>query len=248
MKVKTFLISLYFVTLSLTDKMESHVLPYRVMPTGECLKYLEAHGLTIHDDWKYMIRSRAGLVYVLPNGETILMPTNFDVNYPGIVFKDKATFMHFAELDSFPIGDENMTWFERHRSEIRQFREHPDFYSKTLTQTLRVAYPFRNVDDMRTAFIKLQSVLNTPEQKKRPWPETEELIYSFGLGVINYLIVRKNTEVHIEDRYENYNPTAYPIAIIDGERTDVMSKVIRYISETGDHRFEIFARKLGLIT
>lgn len=217
------------------------------MPTGECIKYLESHGLTIHDDSRLRIKSRAGVVYILPSGETVLVPTNFDLKYPGIIFKDKETFLHFAEIDSFPIGEENMNWFERHRPEVKQFRQHPEFFSRLLTETLRVSYPFRSVDDIRIAFKKLHSVLSTPEQKKRPWRETEELIYSFGLGVINYLIDQKNAEVDIQDRYENYNPTVYVVAFIDGEPNDVISRVIRYIAEPGNHQFDVFARKLKLI-
>ncbi|HEY4111130.1 hypothetical protein [Puia sp.] len=229
------------------DNKDQQSLPYRVMPTRECLTYLEAHGLTIHDDSGDRIKSKSGVVYVLPNGETILMPTNFDRDYPGIVFKDRATFLDFAAKDQFPVGEENMTWFERHCAEIRQFRVQPEFFRKTLTQTLNLRFPFRDTADIGKAFRTVQAILNSPEQKSRPWHETEQLIYSFGLGVLDYLIDVENREVRIEDGYEMYNPTAYPVAVIDGDRTDILSKATRYLSQPGDYQFEVFARNSRLI-
>jgi len=87
-----------------TDKMEPSALSYRVMTTGDCIKYLESHGLTIHDDSRLRIKSRAGLVYILPNGESILVPTNFDLKYPGIIFKDKDTYLHLRRSTPFLLG------------------------------------------------------------------------------------------------------------------------------------------------
>ena len=54
----------------------------------------------------------SGLVYALSTGEVVLIPTNFDLDYPGIIFKELKSFKYYADLNFFPIGGENMTWFK----------------------------------------------------------------------------------------------------------------------------------------
>lgn len=124
------------------NAMNSDTAQYKVIPTRECIMYIEKFGLTIHDDSDYRIKSTSGLVYILPNSEVVLLPTNFDLEYPGIVFKNLTIFKHYAELNFFPIGEENMTWFERYNNQIKQFREKPEFYSEAI-ETLGIKLPFK---------------------------------------------------------------------------------------------------------
>ena len=70
---------------------------YRVLPTKDCIKYIEKSGLSLQDDnWDYSIPSGKGLVYTLPNGEFVLVPTSFEESYPGIIFDNAETFKIFA--------------------------------------------------------------------------------------------------------------------------------------------------------
>src|SRR5690606_522661 len=141
-----FLILLSVITIN-SNAMDRDTSQYKVISTRECIEYIEKKGLTIHDDSEYRIKSTSGLVYILPNSEVILIPTNFDLDYPGIIFKDLETFKHYADLDFFPIGEDNMTWFERYNNQIKQFKTHPEFYSKTLLETLHVTFPFKSAED-----------------------------------------------------------------------------------------------------
>lgn len=213
---------------------------YKVMSTKECISYIENAGLTIHDDdTDFSIKSQSGVVYSLPNGEIVLMPTNFDLKYPGIIFKNKGVFEHYAKQDFFPIGEEKMTWLERNNNSMKSFETNHEFFSKTLTEELHLKFPFQNIDDVKTAFMKVKAIADLKEQGKTN--DIEALVYSFGLALVCYLKDYQNFKLLMINEYENYNPYVYPMMIKDGERINVLSKVIRYINSQSAHSFENLA-------
>ena len=102
---------------------------YKVMSTKECLTYIENEGLTINEDnEKLSIKSQSGVIYSLPNGEIVLLPTNFDLNYPGMVFTNKAVFKSYVVQDFFPISEEKMTWLERNNNHMKNFETNHVFF------------------------------------------------------------------------------------------------------------------------
>ncbi len=241
---KTFLILFCAITVN-SNGMNNDTSHYKVTSTRECIKYIERHGLTIHDDSQHQIKSTSGIIYILPNNEVVLIPTNFDLEYPGIIFKDLETFKYYSALDFFPIGEDNMTWFERYNNQIKQFRTHHDFYSKTLTETLHVTLPFRDEKDIKTAFIKVQSIIGSSNKKNYSF-EQANLVCSFGLGVTSYLIDNKGYKLILREGYENYNPITEVLVKKNGEIKNVVNKCLIFFDNSIPDSLDTFMQSIGL--
>ncbi|MBX9784359.1 MAG: hypothetical protein K2X48_13800 [Chitinophagaceae bacterium] len=201
--------------------MNSDTSQYKVIPTRDCIAYIEKYGLTIDDDSDYRIKSTSGLVYTLSNNEVVLLPTNFDLDYPGIVFKNLDVFKYYAALDFFPIGEQNMTWFERYNKQIQQFREKREFYSNPL-ETLNITLPFKNTEEIKSAFLKVESFIASTKCKDFSFQQVH-MIYSFGLAVTNYLIDYKGYKLLLKSGYENYNPITNVLIEKNGGIKDILT-------------------------
>lgn len=224
--------------------MNSNTAEYKVISTQECIAYIAKFGLTIQDDSDYRIKSTSGLVYILPNKEVILLPTNFDLEYPGILFKSLTLFKHYAELNFFPIGEDKMTWFERYNKQIKEFRAKPEFYRKAL-ETLNVRLPFKNVDEIKSAFLKVQSFTASTKSENFSF-EQVHMIYSLGLAVTNYLIDYKGYKVIMKEGYENYNPITNVLVEKDGASKDVLYSCLIYIGTYSPDSLMVFINALNL--
>lgn len=187
-----------------SNSMNIDASKYKIISTQECIKYIEDNGLTIYDDSEHQIKSLTGLIYILPNKEVVLIPTSFDLNYPGIIFKNLEIFEYYRDLNFFPIGESNMTWPERYNNEIKKFREHPKFYKKAL-ESLQIPLPLKNIEDIKSAFMKIQAFTDG-NNKERFSFEQVHVICSFGLAVVDYMIDHKNYKLIFEEGYGNYNP------------------------------------------
>jgi hypothetical protein len=132
--MKNFIALQFILFYTISNSMGNDSLYYKIKPTKECIEYIRHSGIQTSDWSNYEINSRKGLVYVLPSGEFVLIPSNLDEEYPGIIFKDREIFQHYVDLDSFPIGINDMTWFEKHSSEMQHFLTSPDFYRNELIQ------------------------------------------------------------------------------------------------------------------
>lgn len=214
------IVTFWLITIK-TVAMNNDSVPYKVIPVKECIKHIKKNGMTIFDESEYEIKSRSGVVYVLPNKEVVLVPTNFNPDYPGMIFKDIEVFKYYRDQDFFPIGSENMTWYERHNKEIREFRTNHDFYWNELKETIDIELPLRTENDVKSAFSKIQAVL-----KKHKWRKDHvkrfELIGAFGLAVTNFLIDEREYELIFQYGYENYNP--YTEALV--KKDEILQDII----------------------
>lgn len=219
---------------------------YRVMSTKECLKYIENAGLSIHDDdTNFSLKSQSGVMYSLPNGEVVLMPTNFDLNYPGIIFKNAAAFESYLAKDFFPIGEEKMTWLERNYNRMKNFETNHDFYSKILTEKLHLKFPFENMDDVKVAFLKVKAIADSQTHEDQN-KDVDENIHSFGLALIKYLKDYRNYHLKMRKEYQNYNPYLYPMMTKNNENIDVLSTVFIFIDGQSSRAFENFVTSVEL--
>ena len=114
-----------------------------------------------------------------------------------------------------------MTWFERYNRQIQQFREKPEFYSKSLKK-LGITLPFKNVEEIKSAFLKVQSFTSSTKSKGFSF-EQVHMIFSFGLAVINYFIDYKGYKLLLENGYENYNPITSVLIEKNGELKNILS-------------------------
>jgi hypothetical protein len=221
MDIKIIFLLLFITSTINTNAMNIDTSKYKVMSTKDCIAYIEKYGLTIHDNAEYTLNSASGLVYILPNREVVLMPSNFDLEYPGMVFINLETFKYYSDLDFFPIGEENMTWFERYDKQIQQFREDPEFYTKSLGM-LDITLPFKNIREIESAYLKVQSFSSSTNHKDLSFDQVH-MIYSFALAVTNYMIDYKGHKLLLQKSYENYNPITNVLIEKNGELKDILS-------------------------
>ncbi len=219
---------------------------YKVLSTKECLNYIEKAGLSIHDDdTNFTIKSQSGVIYSLPNGEVVLMPTNFDLNYPGIVFKNTAVFKSYFAQDFFPIGEEKMTWLERNNNQMKNFETNHDFFSKILTEKLHLKFPFQGMEDVKDAFLKVKAIADSHKYGEQS-RDIDAYIHSFGLALICYLKDYRNYHLTMTKEYENYNPYLYPMMSKNNKNINVLSILFIYINSNSARSFENFVIGIGL--
>lgn len=241
-----FILLIVFCTITINTIAMGKDTAYKVMSTKECLNYIKNAGLSIHDeDTNLSIKSQSGVIYSLPNGEVVLMPTNFDLNYPGIVFKNAEVFKSYVAQDFFPIGEEKMTWLERNYSQMKNFETNPDFFSKTLTEKLHLKFPFHSIDDVKAAFLKVKAIADLHNHENQS-NDIDIFIHSFGLALIYYLKDYCNFQLTMQTEYENYNPYLYPMMNKGGKQIDVLLKLYIYIDGQSIHSFENFINSIGL--
>ena len=100
----------------LSSVAHNSLLPdYRVLPTYQAVAYLHSYGMTVKNhDATYGITSRTGRVYLLPNGEVVLIGSRLIDDYPAFVFTSVAAFTSYRDQDFFPVPRRNMSWAEAH--------------------------------------------------------------------------------------------------------------------------------------
>lgn len=115
---------------------------HQVLPSKQCIEYLEEKGTKLQiqrpDD---ATKSTSGLVYILSNGEVVLLPSHVKPSYPGIIFKDMTEYKKYADLDSFPIDKKDMTWLEANASNMKEFGINNQFFISILRKELNLQIP-----------------------------------------------------------------------------------------------------------
>lgn len=229
-----------------TVAMDNDSMPYKVIPVKECIKYIEKNGLTIFDKSDYKIKSRSGIVYLLPNKEVVLVPTNFNPDYPGMIFNTIEVFKYYRDQDFFPIGSENMTWYERHNKQIIEFRTNHDFYWNKIREIVNVNLPFKNEKDVESAFLNIQLILKKPEWEKDV-VKRFELVAAFGLSVTDFLVDKRGYELIMRHEYENYNPYTEVLVKNNGVIKDIINTSYSYLGDrkSDEESLDFFMWSIG---
>ena len=218
---------------------------YRILPTNECEQYIIKNGLELRQfSMHYSIPSQAGLVYTLPNGEFVLVPSHSKPSYPGIIFRDAAIFKKYCEKDFFPIEKKDMTWLEAHAENMKHFNVDSSFYIAPLENKFFIKFPFTTSDDFEELFYK---IVGCVKDKKTKGSEKESLIYCFALSIIEYLNTVKHFKLDLVKYHEIYNPYFEPIIIFQsGRRVNVISYLFIAMDNPGKDSFRSFRHYVGL--
>ncbi|MDP4216251.1 MAG: hypothetical protein Q8927_08615 [Bacteroidota bacterium] len=199
---------------------------YKVISTKECLEYLKHNQLgVVTFNPHYSIQSMKGIIYTLPNGKFVLVPSNYDESYPGIIFKDEEKFIKYRDLDSFPIGEAQKTWLVAHVQDIRELTNPAPSQNKDI-EVIRADY-FRLLK-----FIK---------DKRRPGKEMESAMYEFGISAFRYAMQDKSYTIQLEKRYSMYNPYLHPLLVKEGRKIDLLTILQIALENGGKNSFDMFA-------
>jgi hypothetical protein len=211
---------------------------YKVLTSRECLQYVEQHNVKEEDfNLDYTIPSRKGLVYTMPNGEFVLVPTHIDPLYPGFIFKDKNVFKEHIQKDFFPIGKEHMTFLEAHSSEAKQILVDATPFLNILSKSIGVDSLFNNQKDLEEGYNKLYSFVH---KKKNQNPGIKEIIESFGICAIEYFHKHNGYELQFDKQYEIYNPYFLPILIRDDRRINAITMLYIALESKSPDSFKQF--------
>lgn len=218
---------------------------YRILPAKDCVAYVEQKGLRLDDgDWDLSIKSGKVQVCTLPNGEIVLIPLTPDETYPGIIFKDAATFAEFTNKDFFPIGEQYMTWLEANAQKVKAFQSDASIFASPLSEYLKVKVPYNNLAEAEIAY---DSLLVFLKDERKSNTEKKTVVGAYGLSVMYYLLSAKSYTLSWNVKYEIYNPYNYPLLIADdGTQIDVLAKLYIAIQDRKKGSFKVFSRLVGI--
>jgi hypothetical protein len=204
---------------------------YKVLTTKECMEYIQQNKIDLqNNNWDYSIPSGKGIIYTLPNGEFVLVPSNLMASYPGIIFKSVEIFKKFLNKDSFPIAEEDMSWLELHGSEIDSLgKRNPPAY--------------KSISEIEIAYNQLLQFIGESENSNKT---KESAVYLFGLSVIDFLLHEGTYTVRLQKRYATYNHYYYPLLVKDGIYVDLLTDLRISLQKKDKDSFNFFANPLQL--
>jgi hypothetical protein len=234
------LISTVLITLNLLMDIEGK---YTLLPAFKCREMLKEQGISLN---KYCttlhISSRKGVVFELNEGRVLLLPLTGDSTYPGIVFSDSSTFEHFSNLDSFPIGEEYMTWHEKHMGAMKNWLTEKEFYFSIVENKLDVKLPLSSISDCQELFEKSYELMKSESVTKKVKLEVLECV---ALTIAEYLVSKKGYSWCLEKRYEIYNPYFLLTLEKDGHKYNVLEHLAISLG-SNEPSFSLFSTFVGL--
>jgi hypothetical protein len=218
---------------------------YKTLPTIECEKYIIEHGVTLDNfNIHFSIPSQAGLIYTLPNGEFVLVPSHARSTYPGIIFRDRSIFQKYYDKDFFPIDEKDMTWLEVNMENMKHLNINSSFFASPLREILGVGHPARSIQEIEFIYKKVSAYAkdSTINERKR-----KDIAYCYALYVIEFLMKIKHYKLNLEIHHEVYNPYFLPIIVLpDRTQIDVISVLFVTIGSSNKHSFDKFSSHIGL--
>ena len=195
---------------------------YQILTTEEAIKYLTSVGLSINDYSNILIPSGLVTVYILPNGEVLLLESGLRERYSAFVFKDEEVFKMYSRADYFPVPKTEMTWLVAHATQVQNFLVDADFYLRPLNDTLKLQRHLSTLNDCEEAFLKVSAYVR---RKRISFEEREKISYCFGLAIIKFCIAEKHMLWEMKKYYEVYNPYYVPLLIIEEDRHNIYINV-----------------------
>lgn len=217
-------------------------IPYRVMSTDKCIKYLESNGLSTDNfSPKLAIPSGYGLVYELPNKELVVIPTDFRREYMGLIFANKEAFNEMIANDFFAVDHKYLTFWEKERNDLNRLPESTADYYKFLHKTLNLEIKSFDYDYFKTTY---QSIMNYFSKHREAYTK-DKIALAYSLEVMKYLIETKNGKWEFGKRYELYNSYIYPSITINDEYVNVIAVFYSSLSSKQGN-FQMFSDFVGL--
>ncbi len=178
--------------------MEQH---YTISSAEDLIDYLAKQHRSPILDSNFQLKTNAGFVHELLNGEVIFLPN--DLRQKGILFKNKNIFEEMLNLDSFPIANPGSNMFDTECERIKTFHLQADHYRKHLNKVLK--FDFDEITkDSAQAYLK--KVIGRKIKGVTTGTDVIALI-----SVIGELVKREtNGKWFLEKYYGVYNPMYEP--------------------------------------
>jgi hypothetical protein len=215
---------------------------FRVLPTKDCISYLDKFDLTVDDvDTSLSISSGFGLVYSLPNKEVVLIPTRIGLLYEGFIFKDVYAFNKMNNNDYFPISRKLHTVWELERVELANLPNSIEYFKKLIESRLDTKIECLDKDNTKLLYGKLVEQFYRYKNNQT----VQQLMLAYSVLVMDFLVREKGAEWKFSKRYEIYNSYVYPYVELEGELKMVHSILSSTLSNPKGDYFS-FAQRVGL--
>jgi hypothetical protein len=234
----TAVIVIIFILLSFKSMSQDIKPNFTIKSVKDCLDYLKPFKINPQNrDSKLFIPGYGGLVYTLPNGEIILIPTDTDLEYSGFIFPNLNSFKEIVASGYFPVPEEQLTSWEIERFRLIELPKSISFYQGFLKEYLG-DYKFNiNIkDELNVGYEKLLRFIKSKDHSK---VLKERVVLSFSLVVMDQLVTVNKGCWHFDERFEIYNSYPYPYISVDDETKDIINEL--YISiEDSENNFRTF--------
>lgn len=209
---------------------------YLIKPTSECIKYIESFGHSVDSlDFFKTTPSGSGLVYKLKNKKVVLIPSDFNLKYPGFIFESETDLDSMIKTNFFPLNENHMTVWEMEKKYLDGLPFTIEYFKNFLLLELNYKQEILSLADVQT----LYNLLAIKIKECKAFVEKQKLLISFGIIVIHFLAEKKANWL-FETRYEIYNPYQYPKLKTESQAIDVVELVfICFADDTSDFNFFI---------
>lgn len=215
---------LFFIVALINSKPAMTQINYKVIATSECIKYIEAQlgrEFEITDFYK-TIPSQSGLLIKLKNNKIVLVPSNFDPNYPGFIFDDEKSLERMVDDDFYPIGRDNMTAWEIIRNELNILPKSVTYFHDFAFGKSECKPFIKSMEDFRCLY---DSVIKNLKISKDPIL-SHQLVISFAIIVMNFMVENDKAKWQFDKRFEQYNSYKYPSVKVNDREIDLIQLVM----------------------
>jgi hypothetical protein len=210
--------------------------------TKDCIKYIETFGIDSNEiDSVSTIPSEAGLVYKLPNKEVVLIPSDFNPDYPGFIFRSADDLEKMIKSGFFPIESKYLTFWEIENNNLKSLPGSIKYFKNSLNDILSIKPTIYEISELKKIY---QSLIEF-KASKADLLLKEKLIVSYCILVMDYLVKKNKYTWYFEERFETYNPYTYPQVKLGSDVKNIIE--LMYICLDGEAAsFEMFCNFTGL--
>lgn len=202
---------------------------YLKKPASECIKYIESFGHSIDSLIFFKTTpSGSGIVYKLENNKVVLIPSDFNLDYPGFIFESEYDLDEMIKSNFYPIDEKHMTVWEVERKALDSLPKTVDYFKTFLLSELKYEKSLKNLENFKS----LYNLLVIEVKNSKPLWKKEKLMISFGILLMNFFVeTQSKNKWHFKTRYETYNSYKYPILQSKSEMKDIIQLVFISVAD-----------------
>jgi hypothetical protein len=222
--------------------MSESQIKYESISHKEAKKMLLKFELTTRDrDRSIAIESGYITGYKLPNGKILLIPNISDQEYPGIIFNNADDFKQVSRSGYFNLEDKFLSPWEKEKKYLDSLPESINYFKEVVNMKLDSPM-IESYQGLKEGFEKIFGILRSQKINSR---NKHQIIISYGICILHYLVVKRNAQWKFEKRYEVYNSYTYPTVILGKEWLDPISLFYSFV-KSNNNNFESFATFLEI--
>ncbi len=159
--------------------------------------------------------------YQLPDGNYMVVSSNFRKVYPAIIFYDLELFEEAVKTQKFPIPESDMIFLEANQDKIINYRDNNLFFQEYLKSELNYNGSFLNVNDFKNIFELLNEFVKDPRKEEQ---KKDGVVASFVMLFLSKASLNNRFIIDFRDYYGVFNRYYVPVL----KRTNIVSGGLRF--------------------